>query len=108
VAGCRGIHNIIAKEQKPREGNLKMLITCSCFKRMCKHYEGIEDSNPEPSARHICKAFPKGIPDEVVVGENDHLSLIPGQNSDEIYEGVSDYAEMEMFKPKGKVFQWLK
>jgi hypothetical protein len=85
-----------------------MGITCSCFIRMCRHYEGIEDSNPEASAKHICKAFPKGIPDEIVMGENDHLISIPGQISDEVYERASDYAEMQMFKPKGKVFKWLK
>lgn len=33
-----------------------------------------------------CKAFPKGIPDEVLSGENDHSKKINGQKGDYVFE----------------------
>jgi len=78
-----------------------MLTACSCFRRMCKHYGGITKSNnPEQSGKHICIVFPKGIPDEILSGRNEHSQSMPGQNSIEVYERASNFAEMEIFKPK--------
>ena len=78
-----------------------MFSACSCFKRMCKHFEGIMESNgPERPGKHICKAFPEGIPDEILSGRNEHSVSMPGQDNIEIYERASSYVEMEMFKPK--------
>jgi hypothetical protein len=68
---------------------------------MCKHYRGImESNNPEGSGKHICTAFPNGIPGEILSGRNEHSQSMLGQNSIEVYERASNYAEMEMFKPK--------
>jgi len=78
-----------------------MLTACSCFNRMCKFYEGMEESNnPGRPGKHICKAFPKGIPDEIVTGKNEHLASMPGQNNNKVFERASSYAQMEMFKSK--------
>ena len=60
----------------------------------------MESNNPEWSGKHICKAFPKGIPDEILSGRNDHSQPMPGQNRIEVYERASNYAEMEMFRSK--------
>ena len=74
---------------------------CNCFKRLCKHYKGIKESNnPERAGKRICKAFPEGIPDEILSGRNEHSVSMPGQDKIEIYERASSYVEMEMFKPK--------
>ncbi len=78
-----------------------MLPPCSCFKRLCKHYEGIKEStNPERSPKHICQAFPNGIPHEIIAGRDEHLRSLAGQLNKIAYERASSYAEMEMFKPK--------
>jgi hypothetical protein len=76
-----------------KEG-LKMLREFSCFKRMCRHYGGFG------RVQHVCNAFPKGIPDEIITGENEHLTALPGQINGIIYERASKYVEMEIFKPK--------
>ena len=67
---------------------------CSCFKRMCRHYGGFG------RFQDVCIAFPKGIPDEIITGENEHLMALPEQINGIIYERASRYVEMEMFKPK--------
>ncbi len=78
-----------------------MLTACSCFKRMCKHYEGIlESDNPKRDGKHVCKAFPNGIPEDIVTGKNEHSAIVPLQNNNEIYERARSYAEMELYKSK--------
>lgn len=67
---------------------------CICFKRMCRHYNGIE------ATKHVCRAFQKGIPCEITTGVDEHSSPIPGQENTIVYEQARNYAEMEMFKPK--------
>jgi len=67
---------------------------CPCFERMCKHYNGIEAAN------HICRAFQKGIPYEIISGVDEHLSPILGQENNIVFEKARSYADMEMFKPK--------
>lgn len=39
-----------------------------------------------------CKAYPdgKGIPDEILVGDNDHKSVITGQEGDFVYTPIKD------------------
>ena len=75
-----------------KEG-LNMLSDCSCFKRMCRCYGGFG------GVQHVCNAFPKGIPDEIITGENEHLTALPEQINDIIYERAGSYVEMEMFRP---------
>jgi hypothetical protein len=61
---------------------------------MCKHYGGLE------AAKHVCRAFQKGIPNEITAGRDDHVTIRLGQGNKIIYEQASSYAEMEMFKSK--------
>ncbi len=44
----------------------------------CKHFERFENV--------LCKAFPEGIPEEIVDGSNPHTSIIPGQANDFVYD----------------------
>jgi hypothetical protein len=42
----------------------------------CKHF--IFDENDV--CKHVCKAFPDGIPDEIWRGDNDHKKPYPGDH----------------------------
>jgi hypothetical protein len=77
-----------------REEGCNLLRECRCFERMCRHYGGFG------RVQDVCIAFPKGIPDEIITGENEHLMALPEQINGIIYERASRYVEMEMFKPK--------
>ena len=77
-----------------------MLKDCSCFNRMCKHYLGFG------GVQHVCRAFPEGIPEEISKGVEEHFTALPGQENSIKYEKASSYAEMEMFKPTRREFQW--
>jgi len=35
-----------------------------------------------------CNAFPKGIPDEILFGENDHTTPLPDQGNDIVFEPI--------------------
>ena len=48
-----------------------------CFK--CKHFKQFEGN---------CSAFPKGIPDEITSGENEHSEKLPGQKTDLVFEPI--------------------
>jgi len=36
----------------------------------------------------ICPAFPEGIPDEILLGENNHKKPLPNQKNKIVYEKV--------------------
>ena len=58
-----------------------MLIEPNCNKRHCKHFIGADQPNgTEASERVVCKAFPRGIPDNIAYGENLHLEPVEGDN----------------------------
>jgi hypothetical protein len=37
-----------------------------------------------------CKAFPKGIPDEILFGENNHTKMLPDQGNEIVFEPIED------------------
>jgi hypothetical protein len=45
----------------------------------CKHYN-LEEGT--------CKAFPKEIPDDIYMGDNDHSKPFPGQKNDIVFEPI--------------------
>ena len=47
-----------------------------CF--FCKHF--IEGKD------YKCQAFPEGIPNEILFGENDHSKPLPEQQNDIVFE----------------------
>lgn len=58
---------------------LKEPIPCSRGK--CKHYRGVvQPDETEQSERDVCAAFPGGIPGEILLGENLHVTPYPGDH----------------------------
>ena len=64
-----------------------MLSEPECYKRWCKHYKGVKQPDgTEETERHVCGAFPEGIPEDIVYGINKHLKVFPGQRGKILYE----------------------
>ncbi len=64
-----------------------MIVTPICFERECKHYSGIlQPKNNELMEIPICKAFPKGIPEEILNGSNNHSAPLRNQINTIVYE----------------------
>lgn len=64
-----------------------MIETPRCFERQCKHYTGVKQDNAiESTERPCCAAFTDGIPDEIAYGDNLHLTVLPGQGNDIVFE----------------------
>jgi hypothetical protein len=63
-----------------------MLDEPKCFTRKCEHYDGVDSDGEEDNERHVCEAFPKGIPDDIAYGDNLHLTPDPRQINDIVYQ----------------------
>ena len=52
-----------------------------CASRRCKHFTGVYQPHGDESVElPCCKAFPKGIPDDIAYGDNDHTSPVKGDH----------------------------
>jgi hypothetical protein len=59
-----------------------------CSKRECKHYLGVKWLGEEEWTEVVvCKAFPKGIPDEIAYGDNLHTEPFKGDNGIQFDKG---------------------
>jgi hypothetical protein len=47
----------------------------------CKNFDRVDGN---------CTAFPDGIPDEILSGENDHSKPLPNQGNDIVFESTTD------------------
>jgi hypothetical protein len=56
-----------------------MIVEPKCFTRQCRYFLGVNDAK-EPEQVVICKAFPKGIPDEIAYGDNPHTKPYLGDH----------------------------
>ena len=64
-----------------------MIQQANCWKRGCAHYIGVsQPDGTELSERHVCTAFPDGIPGEISVGTNKHLKVHPKQTGTDVYK----------------------
>lgn len=64
-----------------------MMEPCKCYIRKCIHYTGIvRTGDTEESEIYACRAFPKGIPLEILEGTNKHLVKIKQQENDIVFE----------------------
>jgi hypothetical protein len=55
-----------------------MKFGCRCEERWCKFYKGVRALD-NGDLVHYCVGFHNGIPEEILNGENDHLTLMQGQ-----------------------------
>lgn len=49
-----------------------------CERERCKHFFG--PMGPKDIPLFVCRAFPKGIPEEILSGEVNHTESYPGDN----------------------------
>jgi len=60
-----------------------MIAEPECYKRGCRHFIGVThpDGGEGEAGEYVyCKAFPKGIPDDIAFGSNLHNEPIDGDN----------------------------
>lgn len=51
----------------------------------CKHYR-----QPDPEVEGLrCDAFPEGIPDEIIFGDEEHDTPVEGQGNDLVFEPLA-------------------
>jgi len=66
-----------------------MLAVPECWNRECIHLIGVkQDNEDELTERHVCKAFPDGIPNEIVSGKNLHLEPYEGDHGIQYDAGI--------------------
>ena len=64
-----------------------MLLEPKCWTRECHHYIGIkQDNEEEETERHVCRAFPNGIPEVITYGKDLHEKPLVGQKNNIVYE----------------------
>lgn len=64
-----------------------MIYTPQCYKRHCKHFLGVsQPDGTEMTEVVVCKAFPKGIPEEIAYGDNKHKESLKDQDNDITFE----------------------
>jgi len=51
---------------------------------ICKHF------NQDDYNGLTCSAFPEGIPDEILIKDNDHSKPLPDQDNDIVFEPVNE------------------
>ena len=64
-----------------------MLLEPNCVKRECGHYAGVDQPDgTELTERHVCLAFPKGIPDRIAYGKDEHRTIAKDQQGEVVFE----------------------
>jgi hypothetical protein len=64
-----------------------MLDEPNCWARNCKHYLGVlQPDGTEMTEVNYCKAYPKGIPEDIAYGDNEHLKVQSDQVGNFVYE----------------------
>jgi hypothetical protein len=64
-----------------------MIFIPKCKIRNCKNFLGaVQPDGTELTERVICKAYPKGIPDDIAYGDNLHLEVRPDQENEIVFE----------------------
>lgn len=78
-----------------------MIDSPACYDRGCIYYIGIgQPSGTELDERHVCRAFPNGIPDEIVTGRDLHLFVHPDQEGTLTFRKTLSNEEMERIKAR--------
>lgn len=62
-----------------------------CWKKACRHYRGVaQPDGTEATERHVCAAFPGGIPGEIVLGKDMHAGPYPGDHGIHYEPGTAE------------------
>jgi len=67
-----------------------MIAIPKCYTRGCIHYTGIYSPDEESEVGQVpsCTAFPKGIPNQISAGSNEHLKPLKNQGNDIVFESI--------------------
>lgn len=66
-----------------------MLSTPNCYIRNCSHFQGAKWlGGTEKTEVVYCSAYPNGIPEEIILGDDFHLEVRNDQDNDIVYEEV--------------------
>lgn len=66
-----------------------MLAEPTCWTRECKHYIGvIQPDDTEMTETNSCKAYLKGIPNDIAYGNDKHLKVRSDQKNKIVYEKI--------------------
>jgi hypothetical protein len=64
-----------------------MIFEPICFTRRCKNYTGIiSPDGTEKNETYACKAYPKGIPKDIIDGIDLHMTVRDDQKNKVVYE----------------------
>jgi len=63
-----------------------MIMEPECHKRKCGHFIGVKNDGSELTEHVYCKAFPNQIPDKIAYGKNKHLTILPEQKNNIVFE----------------------
>jgi len=63
-----------------------MLAEPICYKRKCKFFIGVKNDGDESTERYYCKAYPDNIPNDILSGEDKHLTIRDDQQNTIVYE----------------------
>ena len=64
-----------------------MLAEPQCWIRKCKHFIGvIQPDGTEMTEINACNAYPEGIPNDIVYGNDKHFKVRSDQKNEIIYE----------------------
>ena len=66
---------------------MTMLIEPMCHKRGCQHFLGHRRiDGTDETLKHVCEAYPMGIPNEIQSGEDLHLEVREDQFGGYVFE----------------------
>lgn len=76
-----------------------MLAVARCWERGCIHYQGVEQSDgTEATEVHVCAAFPDGIPEEILEGDDLHLEERGDEVDETIFEIDPELSQDELMQ----------
>lgn len=68
-----------------------MIMAPKCYERRCRHYIGVaQPDGTEESEMNVCRAFPRGIPEDIEDGRDLHRQVRADQTNDIVYEREED------------------
>lgn len=68
-----------------------MITGGKCFERKCRHFLGVsKPDGTELTERVICRAYPDGIPADIITGDNLHGKVRDDQYNEIVFEKLKE------------------